>query len=138
MDDIKVPISEDVQTFRPSSFAKSSLCTYSTNDKILEKLGVRHFQIFLMFVTLLIFYGHRIILSVGIIAMTAETPPDPSIPVSPKSSTIKMLSLSCRLIPTGPTPTRSCRRSFGGTLSLKSALDNSENTSVPSGSSSVP
>ncbi|XP_068915500.1 putative inorganic phosphate cotransporter [Tenebrio molitor] len=65
MDDIKVPISEDVQTFRP------------------KKLGVRHFQIFLMFVTLLIFYGHRIILSVGIIAMTAETPPDPSIPTYP-------------------------------------------------------
>ncbi|KAJ3624660.1 hypothetical protein MTP99_018265 [Tenebrio molitor] len=65
MSNVKVPIPEDVHKFEP------------------KKLGVRHFQFVLMFFTLLIFYGHRITLSVAIIAMTAETPPDPSIPTYP-------------------------------------------------------
>ncbi|RZB39599.1 inorganic phosphate cotransporter [Asbolus verrucosus] len=47
-------------------------------------IGVRHLQFALMFFTLLIFYGHRTSLSVAIIAMTEETPPDPSIPTYPQ------------------------------------------------------
>ncbi|XP_044252908.1 putative inorganic phosphate cotransporter [Tribolium madens] len=55
------------------------------NAKPKSKLfGTRHVQIGLMFVSIIIFYAQRTSLSVAIIAMTEETPPDPSIPTYPK------------------------------------------------------
>ncbi|EFA07869.2 putative inorganic phosphate cotransporter [Tribolium castaneum] len=69
MSDLKLPICPAAEAPRPKS------C-----------LGVRHCQFLLMSFTLVIFFGMRTALSVGIIAMTEETPPDPSIPTYPEWS----------------------------------------------------
>jgi hypothetical protein len=45
-------------------------------------LGVRHLQFFLLFLSVVVAYGIRTNMSVGIIAMMETDPPDPSIPVS--------------------------------------------------------
>ncbi|XP_063915675.1 putative inorganic phosphate cotransporter [Zophobas morio] len=60
---LKIPISED----QPKSL-----------------IGVRYYQFLLMFITLIICFVMRTVLSVAIISMTAETPPDPSIPTYPE------------------------------------------------------
>ncbi|XP_063916988.1 putative inorganic phosphate cotransporter [Zophobas morio] len=67
MSDIKLPIYEDEEVPKPRRW-----------------FGVRHFQFFLMSFTLVIFFGMRTALSVGIIAMIDKHPPDPSIPTYPE------------------------------------------------------
>jgi MFS family permease len=46
-------------------------------------LGVRHLQFFLLFLSVVVAYGIRTNMSVGIIAMMETDPPDPSIPTYP-------------------------------------------------------
>jgi ACS family sodium-dependent inorganic phosphate cotransporter-like MFS transporter 6/7/8 len=49
-----------------------------------QLIGVRHYQFVLMFFTLFISFGIRSSLSVAIVSMTEETPPNPSIPTYPE------------------------------------------------------
>jgi ACS family sodium-dependent inorganic phosphate cotransporter-like MFS transporter 6/7/8 len=67
MSDIKLPICQDDEAPKPSRL-----------------LGARHLQFFLMSFTLVIFFGMRTALSVGIIAMIEENPPSPDIPTYPE------------------------------------------------------
>lgn len=64
------------------SNTKLQIYQNDTNSVSRKFFGVRHIQFVLMFISIVIFYGQRTCMSVAVIAMTEERPPDPSIPVS--------------------------------------------------------
>ncbi|CAH1376863.1 unnamed protein product, partial [Tenebrio molitor] len=67
--------------------AEVAVDTARDSERVLKPkqvIGVRHYQFVLMSTTLFISFGIRTSLSVAIISMTEETPPDPSIPTYPE------------------------------------------------------